>query len=327
MKAKIILVLEFLSQIVFTIVLTIFMSIFFLISFNYQWDKELYSFAYSIIIFMIGIHIALKIRILDSKEEYSPIIKKFYFGKNIFLKNEFIAFILSIIINVVFLIAITGWIAINSGNESLSTSINVVICLNFAIICRNLYVFIRLYWKNAFPLKQVCDTNIENNKSIDLFKEWLDKKENNNLVNIALTDKSYKNKYLHENSSTYTGETNKDLATYGDAIIKICYIEILYGNVDKISVEKSKYESDKYLVEKVAEHYKLLDYMNYDDKDPLIVSDYNYIDPPKTSGGHRKPSPHKYIATAVEAMIGAIYKETKNMNAIIELLDNWRKLS
>ena len=38
-------------------------------------------------------------------------------------------------------------------------------------------------------------------------------------------------------------------------------------------------------------------------------------------------SPHKYIATAVEAMIGAIYKEEGKLNKIIELIDSWCKLS
>ena len=158
---------------------------------------------------------------------------------------------------------------------------------------------------------------------MDLFERWLKEKGKSKWVDIALTDNSYKNKYLRENSLKFVGEVNKDLATYGDAIIKICCIEILYGNTDQLSVEKSEYESDKYLVEKVAEHYKLLKYMNYDDEDAKIVKDYNYIIPPKTKGGNKKDSPHKYIATADEAMIGAIYKNTKDLNAITQLLKEW----
>ncbi len=39
---------------------------------------------------------------------------------------------------------------------------------------------------------------------------------------------------------------------------------------------------------------------------------------------NKKESPDKFKATAVEAMIGAIYKETNDLKPIIELLDSWR---
>ena len=38
-----------------------------------------------------------------------------------------------------------------------------------------------------------------------------------------------------------------------------------------------------------------------------------------------KKSPHKYITTAVEAMIGSIYKEEGKSDKIIELIDSWCK--
>ena len=323
MKAKFFNFLEFLFQIILTIVGTFLLASIIFAKFNYQWDQSQYSFVYSIIVFLIGIHIALKIRILDSKEEYYPLIKKLYFGKELFIKNELIAFIFSIVINITFLITITAWIAQDSDNKVLSDSINVIICLDFVAICRNLRVLIRLYWKTVFPSNKKPEGPKERDCSMDLFEAWLNQKEKSKWVNIALTDNSYKNKYSRENSVKYVGEVNKDLATYGDAIIKICYIEILYGNTDKLSVEKSEYESDKYLVEKVAQHYNLLEYMNYDDKDPKNVKDYNYIVPPNTRGGNRSDSSHKYIATAVEAMIGAIYKSTKDLDAITQLLKEW----
>ena len=324
MKAKFINCLKILFQIILTIVGTFMLASIVLIKFNYQWDQSQYSFVYSIIVFLVGIYIALKIRILDSKEEYYPLFKKLYFGKELFLKYELITFIVSIVINIAFLMTITVWIAQDSDNKVLSNSINVIICLDFVAICRNLHVLIRLYWKRVFLSKnKKCESNKVKDCDKDLFETWLNQKGKFKWVDIALTDNSYKNKYLRENSVKYVGEVNKDLATYGDAIIKICYIEILYGNTDQLSVEKSEYESDKYLVEKVAEHYKLLNYMNYDDKDAKIVKDYNYIIHPKTKGGNRKDSPHKYIATAVEAMIGAIYKNTKDLNAITQLLKMW----
>lgn len=51
---------------------------------------------------------------------------------------------------------------------------------------------------------------------------------------------------------------------------------------------------------------------------------YNYEKPSKTCGGNKKDSSDKFKATAVEAMIGAILKETNDMNSIIELLRTWK---
>ena len=47
--------------------------------------------------------------------------------------------------------------------------------------------------------------------------------------------------------------------------------------------------------------------------------DYDFIEPDKTSGKNRKKRPHKYIATAVEAMIGAIYKEEGKLDIYVIL--------
>ena len=75
----------------------------------------------------------------------------------------------------------------------------------------------------------------------------------------------------------------------------------------------------------------MLKYINYDDIDKNILRDYDYKIPGKTSSGkNKKTSPHKYIATAVEAMIAAIYletkKETKALDKISELLLQWKEL-
>ena len=52
-----------------------------------------------------------------------------------------------------------------------------------------------------------------------------------------------------------------------------------------------------------------------------MPDDYDY-------GEHKgnNHNPHKYIATAVEAMVGAIYKETKDSDSIIEHLKSWMEL-
>ncbi len=155
---------------------------------------------------------------------------------------------------------------------------------------------------------------------MDLFEKYLSDKSSR-LVKRALTDNSYKNEYLRLNHKEYSEKTNVDLATYGDAVIKLCYSEILLDKVKELTVEKAKFESDKYLVEKVAEHYQLIKKIKKDENDNNIPNDYNYEDTP----GDNK-NRHKYIATAVEAMIGAIYKKEKKLKPIIKLLDSWRSI-
>ena len=147
-----------------------------------------------------------------------------------------------------------------------------------------------------------------------LFEKYLLRDNESNWVHRALTDNSYKKVYERENGKKYTDTVNTDLATYGDSIIRFCFLEIMFDKVDELSNEKSIYESDKYLIEKVAEHYGLLEYMRTDKEDPNRPKEYICND-----------DSTKYIATAVEAMIGAIYKETNDLKPIVELLDSWRR--
>lgn len=157
---------------------------------------------------------------------------------------------------------------------------------------------------------------------LDLFEEWLYEKENNRLIKRALTAVSFKN----VNHNLSDSDTGFELATYGDALIKFCYASHFLDNCEKLSKEIEKYVTDEGLVRVIAKHYSLLNYINYDKNDELIKSDYEYVDKGKTIGKNKKESPHKYIADVVEAMIGAIYLEIKDIGAITELLDSWRKL-
>ena len=83
---------------------------------------------------------------------------------------------------------------------------------------------------------------------MDLFEKWIMK--DNELIEYALTDKSYKSVYSKEhNENLPKNKTNFELATYGDAILKMCIMEILYDNkIEKPTEEKKKYESNKALV-------------------------------------------------------------------------------
>ena len=151
-------------------------------------------------------------------------------------------------------------------------------------------------------------------KKNDLFSEYLQRKNESELVKQALTDKSYK-KVANKDIPV-----NTDLATYGDAVIKLAYCEILLGKRNKLTEVKSQYESDEFLVTKVARHYNLLKYIDKDD-DNNRPNDYEYE---KHQSKNRNKC--KYIATAVEAMICAIYKENNyDLKPIVELLDNWMK--
>lgn len=168
---------------------------------------------------------------------------------------------------------------------------------------------------------------------MDLFEEYLNKREKSVWVKRALTDNSLKN--------TKTGLTkkdvNKELATYGDALLKFCYACLLLDNYkDKKSLSKAieKYISDEILVTVIAEKYKLINFIDYDKDDVefnrKIKLGYKYIMAEKTKGGNKKTSPSKYLATAVEAMVGAIYKEKENfenaIEAIIPLIKSWKEL-
>lgn len=162
---------------------------------------------------------------------------------------------------------------------------------------------------------------------MDTFEKWLNNKESL-WIERALTDSSY-NSYrcrcVNKKNSRYEElhtalPVNTDLATYGDAVIKLCYLELMLDNEKQLTVEKSKVESDEYLVNVVARHYDLLSYIKKDKGDNKLPNSYDY----KNYNGTNK-NPCKYIATAVEAVIGAIYKETKRLDIIIELLKSWRQ--
>lgn len=154
---------------------------------------------------------------------------------------------------------------------------------------------------------------------MDLFEYWLNKENDSCWIKRALTDKSYRNKAKRENLSQI--KINKDLATYGDAVIKLAYLELFLDKEKQLTEKKSKVESDTFLVSKIARRYKMLDYIKKDDTNNELPNSYDY-----DSFQSKNHNRCKYIATAVEALIGAIYKETKDLNKIVELLNKWINL-
>lgn len=151
----------------------------------------------------------------------------------------------------------------------------------------------------------------------DIFQEWL----NNNKDCEGLTDKSYRKFYEKQNKTKYEGNVNTELATYGDAVLKLVLCEILWGKgiCNKLTEKKKEYESDKVLVSVIARHYDILKYLRYDKNDDNKPKDYNYQK-------KRNYSPHKYIATAIEACLGEIFIKEKDFKKIEKIVKFWIKL-
>ena len=163
---------------------------------------------------------------------------------------------------------------------------------------------------------------------MDKIEELLNAKENNRATPLqlrALTDKSYKNKTTHSQNND---EINFELATYGDAILKcaLCKIYFERGDEDnfgfkgKLTEWKKQYESDEVLVRVVAKHYNLLDFLKYDKEgngkpEEQKPQDYEHK-------GQNDNDRHKYIATAMEACIAAVYIENGE-SEVVEIVKQW----
>ena len=134
----------------------------------------------------------------------------------------------------------------------------------------------------------------------------------------ALTASSYKN----VDHSLTDNDINRELATYGDALLKLALCKILFNEkVENITDKKQKYESDEVLVTVVAKHYDLLKKIKFDENDKKIPQDYEYEDE------KHKDEKHKYIATAVEALLAAYYLDNEeNFELIVAVAKEWKKL-
>ncbi len=137
----------------------------------------------------------------------------------------------------------------------------------------------------------------------------------------ALTDRSYDYRVPE-------CQTNVTLATYGDALLKFALCEILLDDFEELTIEKAKYESDVSLV-KIASHYDLIEYLKFDRNDPRYPQDYRTrktrIDATKTQRTNVRAFNHrrKYIATAMEAILGAMYKQHRDLDEIKTVVRGW----
>ena len=71
----------------------------------------------------------------------------------------------------------------------------------------------------------------------------------------------------------------------------------------------------------IARHYEILNFLRFDRNDPNISQDYDYYE------NENGKSRHKYIATAVEALLAAIYlSHDRNTQEIFDIAKKWKEL-
>ena len=152
---------------------------------------------------------------------------------------------------------------------------------------------------------------------MDKIEELL-KDPKTDLQKQALTDKSYK-----KTPNNQDCKINFELATYGDAILKCVLCKIYFEREDednfwfkgKLTEWKKQYESDEVLVKFIARHYDILNSLNFDRDDTKKPHDYDYQ-------GKNAKRRYKYLATAMEACIAAVYLENGE-NEVIEIVKQW----
>lgn len=137
----------------------------------------------------------------------------------------------------------------------------------------------------------------------------------------ALTDDTYKMVWQKEHRSATTlpdSAVNSELATFGDAILKFLLAEKFFAmRVENITECKKNYESDRVLTTVIGRHYDIIRRLRFDKQDRNIPRNYAYTD--------RKKKSYKYIATACEAALGAVYLK-HGMRAARTVVDEWYEL-
>lgn len=158
---------------------------------------------------------------------------------------------------------------------------------------------------------------------MDIFEQWITKRNKSKLIRRALTDRSYKDIYRKNNKEELDdSSTNFNLATFGDAILKMCMMSFLFDEEQPSEIKK-QFESDAYLVSVIAKKYDLIPKILKNDEIDMVM-DYDYHTHNKYDmNGKLKGNKSKYIATAVEALFAAIFLETKDLNSIILFVQSW----
>lgn len=152
---------------------------------------------------------------------------------------------------------------------------------------------------------------------MDLFIKYLKLSKSVPLLKRAVTCKSYRNVYFYENGVILKDEEiNHELATFGDAVLKFILCEKFLDKKDKLSKYIQKYLTDKNLIEVIGKHYQIINYLYFDYFDQDIPKDYVFD----------KQDRHKYIATSVEALLGAIYLYKNSLKDVKIIIEEFIKL-
>ena len=151
----------------------------------------------------------------------------------------------------------------------------------------------------------------------------------------ALTDSSYRKKYQKEMKEANKGKPKKDrphpdieednfnMATLGDAVLRLSLTNILYQEkVRGISKRRADYESDEVLVTSIAAYYDIREHLLFDSEDENKIR-YGYT----YQGRQGNNNPQKFLATAMEALLGAYYLDhNESMKKINLVVKEWMKI-
>ncbi|MBQ7314782.1 MAG: hypothetical protein IJW83_02080 [Clostridia bacterium] len=150
----------------------------------------------------------------------------------------------------------------------------------------------------------------------DIFKDYIERHRGDEQC-VALVAASYKQVYQKQHHRQLPdARTNTDLATYGDALLRFSLMGLFLNKEDDLSEHVKPYLTDEFLIEHVARHYHLLDYILFDRDNPRIPKEYTFYESDRT----------KYIATTVEAILGAIFLEQGDLKAIFALVESFTHL-
>ena len=139
----------------------------------------------------------------------------------------------------------------------------------------------------------------------------------------ALTDRSHR-KYTNDHTLPF----NDYLSTLGDAVLRLCLTDLLSGG-DGVSIARQPEECNESLASVIARHYGLLEgKLLYDKNDPTKGKGYDWDrNESRSIGNNRKHNPQKYLADAVEALLGAYYLDRdRDMVLMNELVSEWMEL-
>lgn len=283
-----------------------------IINAEYFENNNFDSLGYTLIIFILGIIITLKIKILDHKEPYKPIFinmarnifnKKSCERSNMsFRKNEFIAFSVFTFLNVIYL-ASAYFSSCLDDKKMVISILLVFISFDFVVLVRNVFILGKIYIDEIFKNTKIEDSfetlKIDKDR-VEAEMHSLEKIIKYKFYNIELLEKAmYAKKIGKGNNDEHA---NNAMATFGDSILKAILSQELFENGmnrGEITSKKSNLENNSVL-------YRIVN-----DKDSYII-DYAFHD---TKFFKDNPNAEELVSNSehsqyLEAIVAAIYYDS-----------------